>query len=141
MGMKAVAMWRWSCSTFRTVVVSLLMLATLLVYATRSQAGPAPHDRSIAPHEHVVVTTLDEAAADKAVAYLDHEEAPCAGAGHLHDGTCCSVAQCATMHGGLPADIIEVFVPRLDTSTHLPAPAMPEGISSDPALRPPCLII
>jgi hypothetical protein len=45
------------------------------------------------------------------------------------------------MHGGLPADVVEVFVPRLDTSTHLPAPAMLEGISSDPALRPPCLII
>lgn len=125
-------MWCWRWSTFRTLVVSLLMLATLLVYAALSHASLAPHDQAIAPREHAVVATPDEAVADR-----DHEEAPCADAGHLHDGACCSVAQCATMHGGLPAEVIEVFVPRLDTSTHLPAPAMPEGISSDPALRPP----
>jgi len=114
---------------FRTMVVSLLMLAPLLVYAAPNHAG-------LAPHENVLVATPDEAAARP-----DHDEALCDNAGPLHNGACCGVAQCATMHGGLPADVVEVFVPRLDTSTHLPVPAMPEGISSDPALRPPCLTI
>jgi hypothetical protein len=126
--MKAVSMWRWPWSTFRTMVVSLLMLAPLLVYAVPSHA-------ILAPHEHATVATLEQA-----VAYPDHEETLCDDAGLLHDGVCC-VAQCAAMHSGLLPDVIEVFVPCLDTSTHLPAPALPEGISSDPALRPPSLIV
>jgi hypothetical protein len=128
-GMRAVSMWCWPWPTFRTMVVSLLMLAPLLVWAVPSQAGSAPH-------EHAVAVTPDEAAG-----YLDHGEALCDDAGSRHDGICCGIGQCATMHGGLPADVIDVFVPRLDTSTHLPAPAMPKGISSGPALRPPCLML
>jgi hypothetical protein len=131
--MKAVSMWRWSWSTFRTMVVSLLMLAPLLVYAVPSHAVPAPH-------EHATVATLEQAVVEQAVACPDHEETLCDDAGLLHDVVCC-VAQCAAMHSGLPPDVIEVFVPCLDTSAHLPAPAMPEGISSDPALRPPSLIV
>ena len=124
-------MWRWPWPTFRTMVVSLLMLAPLLVYAVPGYAIPAPH-------EHAVVATSDQAG----VAYADHKkELHCDDAGLLHDGVCCSVAQCAAMHGGLLPDVIEVFVPRLDWSTHLPAPAMPEGISSGPDLRPPTLIV
>jgi len=49
-------MWRWPWSTFRTMVVSLLMLAPLLVYAVP------------APHEHAAVATSDQA-----VAYPDHK--------------------------------------------------------------------
>jgi hypothetical protein len=124
-GMMAVSMWCWPWPTFRTMVVSLLMLAPLLFCAVPSHAGSAPH-------EHAVTVTPDEAAA-----YPDHGEALCDDAGPRHEGACCNIGQCATMHGGLPADVINVFVPRLDTSTHLPAPAMLEGISSDPALRPP----
>jgi hypothetical protein len=136
MGMKAVAMWRWSCSTFRTVVVSLLMLAMLLVYAVPGHASLVPHDRSIASHEHVVAVATDGTTAGR-----DHEQAPCADWGLLDDGVCCSVAQCAAMHGGLITDAVEAFVPRLAMSTHLPALAIPEGIGSSPARRPPRLII
>ena len=135
-GMKVIAMWRGSWSTFRTVVVSLLTLAMLLVYAVPRHASLVSHDRSIVPHEHVVA-----AAADETTAGRDHEQAPCADAGLLDDGVCCSVAQCATMHGGLIADAVEAFVPRLDMRTHLPALAMPEGIGNSPALRPPRLIL
>jgi hypothetical protein len=129
-------MWRGSWSTFRTVVVSLLTLATLLVYAIPSHASLVPHERSIAPHEHVVAVATDGITAGR-----DHEQAPCADAGLFDDGVCCSVAQCATMHSGLIADAVEAFVPRLVISTHLPALTIPEGIGSSPALRPPCLIV
>src|SRR4051812_25288104 len=105
-------MWRWPWSTFRTMVVSLPLLAPLFVYAVP------------APYEHAAVATSDQAAA-----YLDHKETLCDDAGLLNDGVCCSVAQCAAMHGGLLPDVIEVFVPRLDSSTHLPAP----GLSLCPA--------
>jgi hypothetical protein len=127
--MKAVSMWHGPWSMIRTMVVSLLMLAPLLVYAVPGHAIPAPR-------EHAAVATPDQAAA-----YLDHKETLCDDAGLLHDGVCGSVAQCAAMHGGLLPDVIEVFVPRLGSSTHLPVPAMPEGISSGPALRPPSLIV
>jgi hypothetical protein len=123
---KAVSMWCWPWSAFRTMVVSLLMLALPFVYAASGRASSAPHGNVMA------------ATSDEAVAFVDYGEALCDDAGLLHHGACCSATQCVTMHGGLPADVVEVFVPRLDTSTHLPAPALPEGISSDPALRPPC---
>jgi hypothetical protein len=135
-GTKAIAMWRGSWSTFRTVVVSLLTLAMLLVYAVPRHASLVSHDRSIVPHEHVVAVAADETTAGR-----DHEQAPCADAGLLDDGVCCSVAQCATMHGGLIADAVEAFVPRLAISTHLAALAMPEGIGNSPALHPPRLIL
>ena len=123
-------MWRWPWSTFRMMVVSLLTLAPLLVYAVPSLAIPVLD-------EHAMVAAI----LDQAVAYPDHEETLCDDAGLLHQGACCNVAQCATMHGGLPPDFIDVFVPRLESSTHLPAPAMPKGISGDPALRPPSPIV
>ena len=134
--MKEIAMWRGSCSTFRTVVVSLLTLAMLLLYAVPGHAGPVSHDRSLAPHEHAVTV-----AADKTTTVHDHDQVPCADAALLDDGVCCSVAQCATMHGGLIANAVEVIVPRLATSNYLPAVAIPEGIGSPPAQRPPRLII
>lgn len=120
-------------------MVGLLMLATLLVYAVPSHAGLAAHHPSNPAHEHVLADTHDHAVA----AAADHgdEQAPCKDPGLLDGDACCSVAQCATMHGGLPASAAVAFIPRLDTSAHLPALATPEGIGSDPALRPPCLTI
>lgn len=53
----------------------------------------------------------------------------------------CSVAQCATMHGGLPAGTVVTFVPALDRTSHPLALATPDGIGTDPALRPPSLTI
>lgn len=128
-------MWRATRSTVRRVVVSLLMLATLLVYAVPSHASLLPHHQAPAPHEHVLVDTHGDAVA--AVADHEHDEAPCGDLGLLDDGACCSVAQCATMHGGLPAVVFETFVPRLNASLRLPALATPDGIGIDPALRPP----
>ena len=119
-------MWRATRSLVRRVVVSLLMLATLLVYAVPSHASLA-HHQPPAPHEHAV------AGPDVA----DHEHDPCKGRGLLDDGTCCSVAQCATMHGGLPAVSFEPFVPHADKTRHRAAFATPQGIDVDPALRPP----
>jgi hypothetical protein len=111
------------------MVVNLLMLAPLLVYAVPGHAIPAPH-------EHAAVATSNQG-----VAYTDHKETLCDDAGLLHHGVCCNVAQCAGMHGGLLPDVIEVFVPHLDSSAHLPVPAMPDGISSGPDLRPPSPIV
>jgi hypothetical protein len=68
--MKVIAMWRGSWTTFRTGMVSLLMLATLLVYAIPSHAILVPHDRSVSPHEHAAAVTADEktAARDSSMA-------------------------------------------------------------------------
>lgn len=128
-------MWRGTWSTVRRVVVSLLTLATLLVYAAPSHASLLPHHQAPAPHEHILVDNHGNAVT--AVADHEHEQAPCGDLGLTDDGACCSVAQCATMHGGLPAVVIEAFVPRLNASLHLPALATPDGIGIDPALRPP----
>ena len=128
-------MWRATRSTVRRVVVSLLMLATLLVYAAPSHANLLPHHPPQAPHEHILVDAYGDAIA--AVADHEHKEAPCGDLGLLDGGACCSVAQCATMHGGLPVVVIETFIPRMITSLHLPALATPDGIGIDPALRPP----
>ena len=117
-------------------MVSLLTLAMLLLYAVPSHTGPVPQDRSIAPHEHTVTVIADET-----TAVHHHDQAPCADTSLLEDGVCCSMAQCATMHGGLIANAVEVIVPRLPMSNHLPAVAIPEGICSSPAQRPPRLII
>ncbi len=127
-------MWRGTRSTVRRVVVSLLTLATLLVYAAPSHASLLPHHPQ-APHEHVLVNAHGDAVT--AVADHEHEQGPCKDLGLLDDGVCCSVAQCATMHSGLPAVVVETFIPRLNASLHLPALATPDGIGIDPALRPP----
>ncbi|QQP89515.1 hypothetical protein JL101_027540 [Skermanella rosea] len=112
------------------------MLATLLVYAAPSHAILVPYDRSAAPHEHAAAVTIDETTATR-----DRDQAPCADEGLPEGGVCCSVAQCATMHGGLITDAVAVSVPRLVMANHLPAPMIPEGIGSSPAQRPPRLII
>jgi hypothetical protein len=123
-------------STFRMVVISLLTLATLLVYAVSSQASMVSPNHSIAQNEHVVAATADKTAADH-----DHKKTRCADMGLLDDSVCCSMAHCLTMHAGLLAGTVEAFVPHLGMSSHLPAPAMLEGIGSSPALHPPRLII
>ncbi|CAO3408211.1 hypothetical protein [Azospirillum largimobile] len=128
-------MWRGTWSTVRRAVVSLLMLATLLVYAVPSHASLLPHQHSPAPHEHAPVDTHDDDVAG--VEDHEHKQDPCKDLGVLGDDACCSVAQCATMHGGLPADAIAAFIPALDRADPLLALATPEGIGSDPALRPP----
>lgn len=138
--MKAFAVGRGLRSTFRTVVVSLLMLASPLVPAAPGHAGLEPHRHAAIPHEQVLLDSRDDALAVVADPEREHEHEQdrCPGPGLLDDGACCSVAQCATMHGGLLVTAAEAFVPRLDTSTHWPALAMPEGIGIGPALRPPC---
>lgn len=128
-------MRRGTWPTVRRVVVSLLMLATLLVYAVPSHASLLPHQHSLAPHEHALVDTHGDDVAG--VADHEHKQDPCKDLGVLGDDACCSVAQCATMHGGLPADAIAAFIPILDRADPLLALATPEGIDSDPALRPP----
>jgi len=128
-------MRRGTWPTVRRVVVSLLMLATLLVYAVPSHASLLPHQHSPAPHEHALVDTHGDDAAG--VADHEHKQDPCKDLGVLGDDACCSVAQCATMHGGLPADAIAAFIPILDRADPLLALATPEDIDSDPALRPP----
>lgn len=128
-------MWRATRSSVRRVVVSLLMLATLLVYAAPSHANLGPHHASQTPHEHALVDEHGDVIA--AVPDHEHEEAPCGDLGLLDEGACCSVAQCITMHGGLPAAMVEAFTPRMNTSQHLPALATPDGIGIDPAFRPP----
>lgn len=130
--MKVIAMWRRSWLTFRTVLVSLLVLATLLVYVTPTHASLVPHSQLITPHEHAIVSTTGE------IASAGHpDQLPCADAGFPDDGVCCDMAQCTTMHGGLIASAVEVVITNLAISTHLPALAIPEGIGSSPALRPP----
>lgn len=105
------------------VVTSLLMLATLLVYAAPGHANLMSSRHAAAPYENTLADT--------------HEQAPCTDPGLLEEWACCSVAQCVAMHGGLPAVVAGAFLPRLSTSIHLPALATPEGIGTDPALRPP----
>lgn len=128
-------MRRGTWSTARKVVVSLLMLAMMLVYAVPGHASLMPHHALQAPHEHGLVDPQDGDAA--AVADHEHERDSCKDPGLLDDDACCSVAQCATMHGGLLADAVATFVPRLDMSVYRLVLATPEGIGSDPALRPP----
>lgn len=130
--MKVIAMWRGSWATFRTGLVCLLMLATLLVYAAPSHASLMSHARSMAPHEHAVTATANET-----TAVLDHDQAPCTDADRLDDGVCCSVAQCATMHAGLAAGAVETLIPDLDLSSDLPTAVMSKGVGISPALRPP----
>ncbi|MBP2311820.1 hypothetical protein [Azospirillum soli] len=129
---EAITMWRGADLAVRRVVVSLLMLATLLVSAAPGHASLKPHQPAIAPYEHALIDTHDDAA----VTNPGHAPDRCTDFGPL-GAACCSVAQCATMHGGLPATMVAAFIPRLDTVIHLPALATPDGIGIDPALRPP----
>lgn len=128
------AMRRGSRSMVRVVVVGLLMLATLLTYAVPGHASLALHHAAPAAHGHD--HGPDGAAAGTADHH--HEQAPCGDAsGLLDDGSCCSVAQCTSMHGGLPAAAPAAFVPRLGRGNQPAALATPDGIAGDPALRPP----
>ncbi len=117
----------------RRAVVGLLMLATLLVYAAPGYAGLLPPPPPQAPHGQVLAGTQDGAVAC--------HEGPCGDLGLTDDVACCSVAPCAAMHGGILAGTVMTFAPVLDRTNHLPALAMPDGIGSVPALRPPCPII
>ncbi|MBP2316195.1 hypothetical protein [Azospirillum soli] len=117
---EAIAMHRGMLSTVRKVVVSLLLLAALLIYAPPSHAERTYHQQSVA--------TLAE---------QEHGQGPCEDFRLLGNGACCSAAQCITMHGALPTAAVDAFIPRLNTSSHLPALATPEGIGIGPALRPP----
>lgn len=90
----------------------------------------------MAPHEHAVT-----APANETTAVLEHDQAPCTDADRLDGGVYCSVAQCATMHAGLTAGAVEMFIPDLELSSDLSAPAMSEGVGSPPALRPPRRIL
>ncbi|WP_448192889.1 hypothetical protein [Azospirillum sp. sgz301742] len=120
--------------------MSLLMLATLLVYAVPGHAGPMPHRHTGAVHEHVVMPVSGSEAA-VVVADHEHQPAPCDETGLLDDGSCCSVAHCVTMHGGILSADSTPLLPRPNGNGGLPALATPEGIGSDPALRPPSLTI
>ena len=121
--------------------MSLLMLATLFVYAVPVDANDAAHHTSGTPygHAHALAGALGDAAV--VVAPSQSAPAPCADGGHSGEKACCSVGQCATMHGGVLASTLAAFVPPLSTAGLLPGPAMPEGIGTAPALRPPCLIV
>jgi len=121
-------------------MVGLLMLATLLVYAVPSHAGLRAHHASGPAHDHVLADAHHHDGIAAADHEHDHEQAPCKESG-VPDDSCCSVAQCVSMHGGIPAGSIAAFAPPLDRSVPLSALATPEGIGSDPALRPPCPII
>lgn len=130
-------MRRRARSIARRVVVSLLMLATLLAYAMPAQAGLTQHRPSAPPHEHALADAHDHSVA----AGHEHRREPCEDPDLLDAGACCSVAQCATMHGGLAAVSFETHAPRLDAAVHAAVHATPEGIDVDPALRPPCLTV
>ncbi|WP_085557520.1 hypothetical protein [Azospirillum agricola] len=119
--------------------MSLLMLATLLVYAMPGHANLMHHQHAPTPHEHGMAEAHDHAPV--AVADHEHERGPCTDPGWSDGGACCSVAQCATMHGGLPAVPIVTFVPLLDRTSHPLALATPDGVGTDPALRPPSATI
>lgn len=134
-------MRRGTRQTMKRVVVSLLMLATLLVYAVPGHAGPMPHRHTGAVHEHVVMPASGGSGAAVTVADHQHHPTPCDETGLLDDGSCCSVAHCVTMHGGILSADSASLMPRPNGNARLPALATPEGIGSDPALRPPSLTI
>lgn len=129
-------MWRRARSMARKVVVSLLTLATLLVYAAPSHAGPLSHHQTSAAQEQI----LDDAHGDAVAAIPVHERqlGSCEDLGLLDDGVCCSVSRCAAMPSGILAVEIGGRVPRAETSKHQwPILAIPDGIGGAPAFRPP----
>lgn len=122
-------------STMGKLVAGLLMLATLLAFAMPG------HAVAFSSHQSRTVQQPDQAVLHDAGHEHGSRQAPCEDdGGHdgLHDGgACCSVAQCVTMHGGLPASGVILFLPPLGKAARNPALATPEGIGRDPALRPP----
>jgi len=114
---------------FRKVVAGLMMLATLLVFATPTHAGTPQASEGAMPPGWTVA------------APADHGQGPCKNLGLAEEEACCCVIQCAAMHGGLPAVTVAAFVPALNKSHDPAAPAMPAGVGVDPALRPPCPIL
>lgn len=115
-------------TTVRTITAGLLMLAALLVYAAPLYAHEAPHGVPDVPHW----ATLATAASIDA----DHDQAPCGDGGLLATGACCSIAQCVTMHDGLPTGTV-FALPSAERAKLPAALPMPEGIGTDPARRPP----
>jgi hypothetical protein len=116
------------------MLTGLLMLATLLVYAAPSHAGPVSHGHPTAQRTFIAAEIPDDGAA---AADHQQQQPSCDGPGLLDNGTCCSLGQCAAMHGGLLAGVTVAFRGPADEAnrpTTLPAP---EGIGIDPALRPP----
>ncbi|WP_146210791.1 hypothetical protein [Azospirillum sp. TSO35-2] len=118
--------------------MSLLMLATLLVYAAPGHAGLPSYQHSQrlpAPQEHALAGMHHDAVA--AVTGHQHRQALCNDPGRPDDGACCSVTHCAALHGALPVEAAAAFIPAVARADHRFALATPEGIDSDPAPRPP----
>lgn len=132
-------MWRWSRSTFRTMLVSLLMLTTSFVYVAPSYASPMPHGEVAMACEHVLANTHDSAIV--MVAAGNHDQGRCKGSELPDGGVRCNVAQCAVIHGLFPVAGVMTFLPHVGASNLLPALTIPEGCITDPALRPPRLTI
>ena len=128
-------MWRWLQSTFRTMLVSLLMLTTPFVYAAPSYASPMPHGEVATARELVLVNTHDGATV--MVAADNHDQGRCKGLELPDGGARCNVAQCAMIHGLFPVAGVRAFLPHVGASNPLPALTIPEGRITDPALRPP----
>ena len=125
---KAIAMRRGLRITVRTITLGLLMLATLVVYAAPLHAHVAPRGVPDAPRQAILAIAASVEA--------DHDQATCRDHGLLATGACCGIAQCVTMHGGLPPGT--VFALPSTEQAELPAALpMPEGIGTDPARRPP----
>ncbi|CAO3414129.1 hypothetical protein [Azospirillum doebereinerae] len=129
-------MGRRARSTVRRVVVGLLMLATMFVYAASSHAVlmPQPSTLQITTELNdptVAVATVSDHEQSGEQALCDDDHTP------LDDGLCCMVAHCATMHSGLLASAVEIFIPRLGRERQQPGLVSPEGIGTVPALRPP----
>lgn len=125
-------MWQRTRVTIGRVVVSLLVLATLLAYAAPIQAN-AP---SFSPAMGTLAQTPEQTAAVLISAIVEDGHTLC-GDMDLPGGACCSSVQCVTMHGGLLPASIEPLGPHLVVSRPIPSLATPDGIGSDPALRPP----
>ncbi|HYG84801.1 MAG TPA: hypothetical protein VD978_00930 [Azospirillum sp.] len=116
--------------------MGLLMLATLLAYAVPSHAG-------LVSHRHITVSeqSVPAASPDRSVfAAPERGQDPCEDAGLFGGDACCTATQCTAMQIGLPSTST-AFALRPSASLGPIALATPEGIGTDPALRPPCLIL
>ncbi|MDR6774780.1 hypothetical protein J2Y49_005544 [Azospirillum sp. BE72] len=125
-------MWQRTRVAIGRVVVSLLVLATLLAYAAPIQAN-AP---SFSPAMGTLAQTSEQTTAALISVIVEDGHALC-GDMDLTGGACCSSVQCVTMHGGLLPASFEPLAPLLVVSRPIPSLATPDGIGSDPALRPP----
>jgi hypothetical protein len=131
--MGKVAVRQGEGSRLRVAAAMLLALVMLLVQGLPGAGSPAKHAHAGTSLGHGVAGATAQASAARGA----HGEAPCSRAGLHDDGSCCSVAQCIALHGGLPAEDGVAFPARLDRIAGLESLPMPEGIGTDPALRPP----